>query len=348
VLVTGVGGRSVGHQILQALALKDDAFSVVVTDADAFSFGLYLHPDRQVVPFANAPDYPDAIFDLVERHGIEVLLPGTEAEIRTLVMHRQALADRGCLLIAAPDEGIRLCADKGKLYDWLAAEGVGVPMSRPVGSWRDLVAATGWPIVGKPTGTSGGSRDVAILASEAEVERYVETFTGPASALVFQEYVGDAASEYTVGVVVSGAGVAIDSIVLHRVLTGMSLGPTRDIEGKRYTLSTGYSQGIIVDDREVRAFCEALAVKMRLTGPVNIQLRKADDGSIKVFEVHPRFSGTSSIRAQAGFNEPDMVIRDQLRGETIGRQDYRTDVAAIRAFQSILVPVADMNAAAGR
>jgi carbamoyl-phosphate synthase large subunit len=348
-LVTGVGGRSVGHQILQALAFSGNDYSEIATDADAFSFGLYLDivEQRQLVPFATSPDYRDTILDLVRRTEPEVLLPGTEAEIRVLTGMREQLAALGCHLVASPAEGVALCNDKGALYRWLAEEGIGVPVSAGVDGWQDLAARVGYPLVGKPAGLSGGSRDVAILADEAEIERYIETFPGPRSDIVFQEYVGDATSEYTVGVVVSAAGEAIDSIVLHRVLTGLSLGPGRTIDGRRYTLSTGYSQGIIVDDPEVRRFCEDLAVKMKLTGPVNIQLRKHDDGTIKVFEVHPRFSGTSSIRAQAGFNEPDMVIADQLRGEKVGRQSYRTDVAAIRAFQSILVPVADLDALRG-
>ena len=344
-LVTGVGGRSVGHQILQALTFSPNEYTVIATDADAFSFGLYLPlvEERQLVPFASAADYPATIIDLVKRTGPEVLLPGTEAEIKVLTGMRDELKGLGCHLVASPPEGIALCQDKAALYRWLAQEGIGVPVSAGVDEWQELAAQVGFPLVGKPAGTSGGSRDVAILADAAEIERYIETFPGPRSDIVFQEYVGDATSEYTVGVVVSAAGEAVDSIVLHRVLTGLSLGPSRVIGGRRYTLSTGYSQGIIVDDPEVRRFCEDLAVRLKLTGPVNVQLRKHDDGSIKVFEVHPRFSGTSSIRAQAGFNEPDMVIADQVLGQTVGRQAYQTDVAAIRAFQSILVPVADMN-----
>ncbi len=63
-----------------------------------------------------------------------------------------------------------------------------------------------------------------------------------------------------------------------------------------------------------------------------------------VFEVHPRFSGTTSLRADVGFNEPDMLIRTMVRGERLERQDYQTDVAVIRAFQSVVVPMSEMDA----
>jgi carbamoyl-phosphate synthase large subunit len=341
ILVTGVGGGSIGHQILHALQLLGDRYSIVVTDADPFSFGLYLVAERHVVPFASAPNYAETILDLLRRERIDMLLPGTEAEIRVLTPLREQIAAAGCLLMASSAESIALCNDKARLYEWLAANGSDVPKSARVEGWKELVAQVGFPIVGKPANASSGSRDVAILANETEVERYIALFPGAASQIVFQEYVGDANSEYTVGVVVSRSGRIIDSFVLHRVLSGMSLGASRVIGGKRYTLSTGYSQGVIVDDPKIRAFCEDLALRLELTGPVNIQLRTHGD-DIKVFEVHPRFSGTTSIRADAGFNEPDLVIRDQLLGETVGRQNYRTDVAAIRAFRAILVPLKDM------
>jgi carbamoyl-phosphate synthase large subunit len=342
VLVTGVGGRSVGCQILHALTLLGDRHRVICTDADAFSFGLYQGPHRYIVPTAAAADYLDAIRTLVQREKIDVILPGTEPEVRALATAAAQASDGlGCHLVASPVPVIDLCQDKAELYRWLAAEGIGVPRSAGIGDWQPMAAAVGFPLVAKPAGASGGSRNVAILSNEAEVARYIREFPGPESEIVFQEYVGDAESEYTVGVVIGRDGKAIDSIVMHRKLVGLSLGSSRVIDGRRYDLSTGYSQGFIVRDPEIQEFCESLAVRMDLIGPANFQLRR-HRGAIKVFEVHPRFSGTSSIRADAGFNEPDMVIRDQVLGERVTRQPYRADVAAIRAFTSVLVPIADM------
>src|ERR1700722_16917297 len=99
VLITGVGGRSVGHQILQALLLLSDPrprpmeprpsesghhsrlaerYEIVVTDADAFSYGLYQVKDRYIVPRARDPRYLDAIRALILKERIDIVLPGTE------------------------------------------------------------------------------------------------------------------------------------------------------------------------------------------------------------------------------------------------------------------------------
>ena len=337
VLVTAVGGRSVGHQVLHALKQAASDYRIVATDMEPFSFGLYLADQSYIVPKATAPDYLEAVLRVIAREGIRVLLPGSEAEIRVLAGARERLAAAGCSLIAADQAVIERCVDKGHLYRWLDENGFGVPRSVRGLAWPELVAAVGFPIIAKPAVGGSGSRDVAILASADEVEQYLKDTGQHPELVVFQEYVGTAESEYTAGVLVSKSGEIIDSIIIHRQLIGLSQGASRTIDGRRYALSTGYSQGYVVRHPPLQAFCEALALRLGVRGPLNIQCRLAGE-AIKVLEVHPRFSGTTSLRADVGFNEPDALIRDVLSDTPIGRLDYRDDVAVIRAFQSVVVP----------
>jgi carbamoyl-phosphate synthase large subunit len=342
VLVTGVGGRSVGHQILHALLLLGDKYLIVATDADAFSFGLYEVDSRYLVPFTDDTNYIPAILHIVEREGVDVILPGTQPEVRVLAEHKDTLATLGCIVLASPAKVVQLCSNKERLYNWLDANGFRVPRTAPAAEWRSLVAEVGFPLVGKPTEHSGGSRNVTILKDEAEVEHYLAESQIGYGEVILQEYVGAPDGEYTVGVLVSKTGELIDSIVVHRKLVGLSLGTKRIINGRTYTLSTGYSQGFIVRHSLIQQCCENLSLKLGIRGPVNIQCRLVGD-EVKVFEVHPRFSGTTSIRADAGFNEPDILIRNYLFDEPFGRLDYQTDVAAIRAFRSLLVPISVMQ-----
>lgn len=343
VLVTGVGGRSVGHQILTALKRAKNSYRIVATDASDFSFGLYIADARYVVPPASDPGYLPAILEIIRRERVQVILPGTQSELQLLASHRQELQDEGCILIASSRAVVDLCLNKATLYEWLSAKGYGVPRSADVAGWRELVAASGFPIVGKPTEDSGGSKGVALLADEEEMEQFILDNARSRTDIVFQEYVGSAETEYTVGVLIDKDGALIDSIVLHRNLVGLSLGLKRTIGGRVYALSTGYSQGYIETHPAVAAACESVAMAVGIRGPANIQLR-LDGDAVKIFEVHPRFSGTSSIRAECGFNEPDVLIRNYLFGESSGRLSYERDVAAIRAFQTVIVPRSAMGA----
>lgn len=86
VLVTGVGGRSVGHQVLHALLLLEEQYRVVAADADPFSFHLYQVSTKYLVPPASDPEYIGAILPLVERERMDAILypaPGVVSEVAT-------------------------------------------------------------------------------------------------------------------------------------------------------------------------------------------------------------------------------------------------------------------------
>lgn len=341
VLVTGVGGRSVGHQILHALSLAKQKYRIVATDVENFSFGLYLADAAYLVPRANSPDYISAVQELVRREKIAAVLPGTEPEVRALVADRERIEDLDCLVLASSPDVVQLCGNKLRLYEWLNQNGFVVPRTAAAADWQTLAKDAGFPLVGKPTEESGGSRNVAILTSAAEVERYVADNLESREVLL-QEYVESPDEEYTVGVLIAKSGDLIDSIVIHRRLLGLSLGPHCRWNGRDYALSTGYSQGTIVKHTELQEVCERLAIKIGIRGPVNIQCRISTRG-VTILEVHPRFSGTTSIRAEVGFNEPDTLIRNWLFGESFARLDYQCEVAAIRAFRTLIVPLQLMD-----
>ena len=340
VLVTGVGGRSVGNQILHALLLREKDYIITAVDADPFSFGLYEVDRRFIIPRAYDRRYIEAMISLIRSEGIQVVLPGTEAELFVLSQNRGLIEATGSILLAARSEVIGLCANKVRLAEWLNARGFGIPRMASVSEWRNLARETGFPLVGKPVENTGGSRNVVLLKDETEILKYLDESSG--TEVFFQEYIADSEGEFTVGVCMARDGKVIDSIVLRRKLIGLSLGAKRTIAGKDYTISTGYSQGYIINHPRIRSLCEQLASALHISGPLNIQCRVIH-GEVKVFEVHPRFSGTTSIRADVGFNEPDILIRNFLGGEIFERINYQINVAAIRAFRSCIVPTGEME-----
>ena len=344
VLVTGVGGRSVGHQVLHGLLIAGTKYRVVACDADSFSYGLYQVPSRYLLPRADSPTYLDALLDVVEQEHVDVVLPGSEPEVRVIADAIDTLARAGCTALVNPSTVVQLCSNKGTLYRWLESNGFTVAQYAPVSEWKSLAATCGLPLVAKPTVETGGSKNVALLKDEAEVRHYLLNLP-QGLEVIFQQYVDGPESEYTVGVMVSKSGQIIDSIAMRRKLIGLSLGTEREINGRRYALSTGYSQGCFVRNSFVQSRCEELALKIGARGPMNIQCR-VSGGKMYVFEVHPRFSGTSSFRAEAGFNEPDVLIRNFCGNERFSRLSYRINVAAIRAFAHQLVPLEELDVVA--
>ncbi len=344
VLVTGTGGRSVGSGVLHALRRASPEvrarWRVVAADADPFAWGLYKADAAVLLPLAKSPDYVAAVERVVREHRIDAIIPGTEVEIEILLQNAARFSP--AVVIANRLELLPLMLDKFETARRLASLGYKPIPTVPIGERHSIIEQFGFPLVLKPTRSTGGSRGVHLVRDEDELERLLPHLNEQSSICV-QPYVGDCEQEYTVGVLTDRDGSLIDSIVLHRKLIGLSLLDSARAGDRRCAISTGYSQGFVIKSPAIQTFCEELALRLQSRGPLNIQLRL--DPATKeplVFEVHPRFSGTTPIRADVGFNEVDVLMRNWLSGERFGRLEYRTEVAAIRAFEHVIVPISQL------
>jgi dTDP-4-amino-4,6-dideoxygalactose transaminase/carbamoylphosphate synthase large subunit len=340
ILVTGVGGRSVGAGILHALMRVDDEvrgrWEIVATDADPFSWGLYIADHKELVPMASEPGYLDRIKELIAAYGLAAVIPGTEPEAALLAAHRDELP---VPVIANDARLMPLMMDKEQTEAKLRELGLSFIPSYPWDRREEAVSEFGFPLIVKPTRETGGSRGVHLVIGHKELDAltpFVRTECRP----IIQPYIGNADAEYTVGVMSDKSGNVIDSIVIHRKLTGLSLLDSKVCGEEIVAVSTGISQGYVIRHQAIQEFCEDLAKSLDSRGPLNIQLR-AHDSNLVVFEIHPRFSGTTAIRAGAGFNEPDVLLRNHLYGEQFGRLRYRENLMAIRAIEHALVPMGE-------
>jgi len=140
---------------------------------------------------------------------------------------------------------------------------------------------------------------------------------------IIQEYVGRSDEEYTVGVLYDLDGRYINAIAMRRMLSGQlnirTKVPNRTGNaeyGDHLVISSGVSQGYVGRFPVITEQCRMIAKAIGVAGAVNIQCRLVD-GIVKVFEINPRFSGTTSIRAMMGYNEPDLLIRRHILNEPI-------------------------------
>src|SRR5690349_10298172 len=122
VLVTGVGGRSVGHQILKAHQMLGQRYRIVDTDASSYSYGLYEVASRYVVPPASSPRYFDSIQRLLKQEKIDVILPGTQPEVRFFAAGTTN-SSLEVPVIVNPRPVVELCENKARLYAWLHEQG---------------------------------------------------------------------------------------------------------------------------------------------------------------------------------------------------------------------------------
>lgn len=342
VLITGVGAKSVGGQLVTCLKKYPDRYRIIGTDVNEFSSGLFEADKGYLIPPANDPEFISTLLEIALKENVRIILPGSHPEVVVLAENITSFLDKGIEVIISPKELVALVDDKITQYQYLQAFGFRVPRFFTIRQNLPSKLPFGFPMIVKPSNDVGGSKNVYIAGDRSELQQIINQFDITKTSFLIQEIIGDPEHEYTVGVLYTKTGEPIDAIVLKRRLHGLGLLLQRKLGGKKYAISSGYTQGEVVEDKKIKDYCIAVGKKLGVTGPFNVQLR-TDPQGVAIFEIHTRFSGSSPLRADVGFNEPDILIRNYLFNEQFSQIPYQTDVAIIRKFENIIVPKAKLE-----
>ena len=323
VLVTGIGGGGHGEQILKALKLSTLNYFIVGADAHAACANRNEVDHFEVLPMARAPEYLDRLIALAKHHDCKVIFHGSEAEMMVLSEQRSDLEAAGLYVPVNLPDVMSICQDKVRTAQFLSQHGIRVPSYREITTQMDCEGFSAFPAVIKPSTGGGGSANVFVVQDAEELAFFATYLLRIHGRFVIQEYVGTPEDEYTVGVLFGADGVLINSIAVKRVINNaMTIkvnvpNRTSRIElGSRLVISSGISQGQVGSWPEILRQCEKIASLLKPRAPVNIQCRVVG-GVVIPFEINPRFSGTTSLRAMVGYNEPDVLIRRDVLGEDV-------------------------------
>lgn len=348
VFVTGVGGGGHGEQILKALKLAKTKYTIIGGDISPYSKGLFEVQHGYILPPATDSRYIDAILKVCEKHSVSALFHGSEPELKVMSANREILEAHGLFLPINPSHIIETCMDKLKLFEFLRNSGFHSADFRRISSSKDLEDFNTLPAVLKPSIGSGGSANTFLAQTKEELISFGRYLLSAYSEFVIQEYVGTPDCEYTVGVLMDMDGHLLNSIALRRnILSSLSNRlkvenhtKKRDL-GDILALSSGISQGEIGPFPEVTKPCEEVALSLGARGPLNIQCRLVNNRAY-IFEINPRFSGTTSLRAMVGFNEPDLLIRKHVLKEKIESHFKYGSGTIVRGLSESLIDPANL------
>lgn len=117
---------------------------------------------------------------------------------------------------------------------------------------------------------------------------------------MMQEYVGSIEEEYTVS-------AFFDSRYEARAVMGL----------RRKLSCVGFTEmAQVIDTDEFMGDIKFLADIFKPIGPTNFQFRK-DGNTLKLLEINPRISSSSSIRMKYGYNESSMAVDYFLEGKEV-------------------------------
>ena len=307
VLIAGIGGASLGTELLKSLNLAG-GIEVYGCDISRTAYGLY-QPGFARTYLVSREEYVEQVLECCRDSGAAFLVPGGEQPMVLLGAEAERFEAEGVRVLMNSPEVIRLCSDKASTFQALRSLGIPIPGTAPIGEEFDPWTV-GLPCIVKPARDSGGSVGVFFAPSAEEVKVYADYIRRMGRTPIAQEYVDDSEGEFTIGVLSLPNSQLVGSIALRRVFdTKLSV----SYRGRGGLISSGYSQGYIDVFPEFCQQAEHIATALNSTGPINVQGR-VRDGVLLPFEINPRFSASTHLRSLAGFNEVEMLIRYHLTG----------------------------------
>jgi len=308
VMVAGIGGASLGTEIGKCLKLagKYEAYGCDISPA---AYGLYDSNFTETFRVSRE-NYVPSVLEACRKVGAKWLIPGGEQPTVLLGAAADTFLKQGIRIVGNDSAIVGTFSDKKITFSKLLACDIPVPKTAELSKPEDI-KEIGLPCIVKPATGTGGSVSVFFALTVDEAMLYADFIRRNGSVPIAQEYVSDEEGEFTIGVLSLPDRQIVSSIALRRTMDAKLSVSYRARGG---VISSGYSQGYIDAFPDLCHQAERIASLIGSCGPINIQARLRK-GVLMPFEINPRFSASSYLRALAGFNEIDMLLTHLISGE---------------------------------
>jgi lipopolysaccharide/colanic/teichoic acid biosynthesis glycosyltransferase/carbamoylphosphate synthase large subunit len=307
ILLTSAGS-GVGEAIFKSLAISRLNSTIVATDISSFNSGAFRSHRAYKIVGPEDPRYHAQIVDICRREDIDVILCGSDTELESLSELKATGLVKSFIMTGSP-EAVRICRDKKRTYEFFQSRGLPYVKTVSRDGVEEIIQEFGFPLLAKPKGGSG-SLGVEVLMNRKELgalegkENYI-----------YQEYL------LSENWPVTKATISRDDVMKFHALVQKDeisiqvlLGRNKKILGtfmSRNVLKFGMPTKIFpFCCEEYEEFARRMALCLAdigMIGPVNLQCKITDRGPV-FFEVNPRFTGITSVRAVLGFREVEAML----------------------------------------
>ena len=290
-----------------------DAFNAagattVAADANALAPALYRAHHHALVPRIEDDAYVPALRELVDEHGVLLVVPLTDLDQVTLADAQDKL---GALVLLPEVETVERLADKYLAHVLFEERGVASPPTwLPNGVPEDAP----FPLLVKAR-HGFGSRHIYRAEDRAQLGFFLG-YT-PVDSIV-QACLGG--EEFSIDVFCDLDGRCLNAI------------PRTMIESKG-----GESiKGMTIRDQQLIDLARDVAERLKLVGPANIQCFRENDGVHYVTDINPRFGGGFPLPLAAGGRYPELALA-LARGERPEPRlgDFREGIVMTRFFSNL-------------
>jgi len=316
-MVTGVGAI-IGYGLLRSLRSAIPEVRLIGADIYPDAVGQAWCDAFEQAPFTASPHYFDWLRQVVDKHEIDLLIPGIEQDIYRFSDDRSRLSSLNCKVVLNTARLIELSRDKWAMHQELLAlnDQARIP-SYLAGNYATLVAKLGLPFILKPR-RSYASKGLVRVACQKDFDAHADSI---GEQLMAQPIIGSDDEEYTVAVFGDGQGGAYAAITLRR----------------RLAQDGSTAKAWVKKEQSLDDVVSRLCAHFKPVGPTNLQFRRDRDGGCwKLLEINPRISSTSSIRSAFGYNEALMSMEFFLKGKPPSQPKFQGGFA-LRFIEDYIV-----------
>jgi carbamoyl-phosphate synthase large subunit len=295
ILVSGASGV-VGYGILRSLKRSGKKLSLIGTSIYDDSVAPGFCDIFELAPPTNDSAYIEWLLNTIRKHQVDLIIPGIEIDVFKWIEHVKEIERSGAIALLNNMELIQLCKDKWAFYKNLSEAGIPCVIESSLNMEFDaLKSKFGLPFLLKPRRGFGSKGIVKVDSAET----FLRHQKGIGEILMAQPIVGSDDEEFTTSAFCDGRGGFYASMTLRRKLS-----------------KDGFTEKAeVVDTDEFTKTIIDLCQRFRPIGPTNFQFRKCVD-VIKLLEINPRVSSSTSIRAAFGYNESAMAVNYFLDHQT--------------------------------
>lgn len=299
-----------GQRVDVVAAFRAAGATTVVADSSPLAPTLYHADASRVVPRLDDPGYLPALHELIEEHGVQLVVPLTDLDHRQLADARDGL---GATLLLSDREVVEKTADKYLAHCFFVERGIDSP---PTWLPDELPDELDFPMLVKAR-EGFGSNHIYLARDRRELDFFLD-YT-PVPSMVQRRCRGE---EFSIDVFCDLDGRCLNAI------------PRTMIQSKGGESIKGMS---IKDERLIevgRRVAEALPIK----GPANVQCFREPDGRHEITDVNPRFGGAFPLPLAAGGGYPQLALA-LARGERPEPRlgDFREGILMTRFYSQVIL-----------
>ena len=287
ILITGAGSL-IGQGVIKIVRKYSSNHKIIGADYVNKTIGLHWCDKSYYLPDIldkniKKQKWINSIIKIIKKEKIDMVIPCADFEIKLYSEFKETLKKKFNVEIIVSDYNlVESCNDKFKTVQLLKKHNLDFPKSC-LPNKKFFNGKISFPLIVKPR-IGSTSKNVYLVKNMEQLKNAIKNCQSP----IIQEYLkGD---EYTCGVIFL-KNKLISVICLRRQL-------------KNGNTSIAFLEKNLILDN----YISNVAKIFKQYGPMNFQLKLTKRGPI-IFEINPRFSGTTPVREKFGLNEYEAIIR---------------------------------------